>query len=248
MSQEKMLTCGHFIQKQIKACGHITSSLWCIACYFKKMMITVAWKIVCSNYDEGGIGVKSLARGCCIPSMCSFCSKNVETSFHLLFECLYAFNIRCWFATIMNCTLHFQSKEDIWPLCDKSWNQQCKVVVKASLINIMNVILYARNQLKFNDKIIHWRSSISSIIANVSKSDNISNVVSSTSMLDFAILKKFDVSIHSPKALVIKKVLWQLPFHPLIKRNIDGSSNVQYSACGGILIGVAKWGQPASWF
>jgi hypothetical protein len=52
-------------------------------------------------------------RGCNMPSICSLCAKQMETSFHLFLECPYAVNIWCWFASIINMPLQFQSKEDI---------------------------------------------------------------------------------------------------------------------------------------
>lgn len=100
-------------------------------------------------------------RGCHIPSMCSLCTKQVETSFHLFLECPYVVHIWCWFAYIINMPLQFLTKEDIWSLCNRNWNAQCKVVITAALVNIFNVIQFARNQLIFQNIKIPWKSSIS---------------------------------------------------------------------------------------
>jgi len=61
-------------------------------------------------------------RGCQIPSMCSICFKNSETSFHLFFECSLATKLWSWLANSINIPLQFSSKEDIWKLCDKAWS------------------------------------------------------------------------------------------------------------------------------
>jgi len=61
-------------------------------------------------------------RGSHLPSMCSLCSQHEESSFHYFFECPYAIKLWCWLSSMLNCALHFQNKEDIWSICDRSWN------------------------------------------------------------------------------------------------------------------------------
>jgi len=63
------------------------------------------------------------SRGCHMPSMCSLCHENEENTFHLFFLCPYVIQIWNWFAHSLNCTLQFQSKEDIWSVCKKASNQ-----------------------------------------------------------------------------------------------------------------------------
>lgn len=100
------------------------------------------------------------SRGCQHSSRCFLCLKKGESSFHLFFECVYAQNIRNWLTSSINCTLQFQSKEEIWSLCNKSWSPQCKVMITAALFNL------------FNKKQIHLRSSISKIISSTYVSGN----------------------------------------------------------------------------
>jgi len=175
-----------------------------------------------------------IIRGCQIPSMCSLCSNHSESSFHLFFQCSYAIRLWCWLASMLSCPLHFQHIEDIWTVCDKPWNPQCKLVVTAAIINLINSIWYARNQIRFQNKKIHWKSSIASIISNTSFAGNNSNSRASNSMTDFTILKKFNVNLHPPNAPKIIEVLWQPPIFQWIKCNTDGSANDITSSCGGI--------------
>lgn len=107
------------------------------------------------------------SRGCQQPSRCSLCLKNVESSFHLFFKCVYAQNIWNWLASSINYTLQFQSKEEIWSLCNRSWSPQCKVMITAALFNL------------FNNKQIYLRSSISKIISSTSVLGNNTKVVAS---------------------------------------------------------------------
>ena len=149
-------------------------------------------------------------RGCNLPSMCSLCCKTEESSFHLFFECIYAVNIWCWLASLLNMSSQFQSMEDIWNLYNRFSNLQCKLVINSATINILNSIWYDRNQRRFKDKLIHWKSSISNILANVSLARNISTTIS-ISMSDFTLLKKFNVMIHRPRNPKIIEVIWHPP-------------------------------------
>ena len=170
-------------------------------------------------------------RGCQLPSMCSLCCNALETSNHLFVECSYALHLWSWFASTVNRTVNVQTKEKIW---NGTWNPQCKTVLTATIINILNAIRFARNQNRFQNKAIHWKSSISSIISNTALSGNHTKYVASASISNFVILKKFNVTLHSPRAPLIIEVIWQPPPPFWIKCNTDGSTNGNLSSCGGI--------------
>jgi ribonuclease HI len=53
-------------------------------------------------------------------------------------------------------------------------------------------------------------------------------------MSDFVLLKKFNITLHPPKAPVIKEVFWNPPSPCWIKCNTDGSANNNTSACAGL--------------
>jgi hypothetical protein len=93
-----------------------------------------------------------LIRGCFLPSLCSLCKCHCETLFHLFFECNFAIGLWCWLATSLGITIHFQSMDDIWSLCQNSSSPQCKLVIKVAIINIFNAIWLARNNVRFNNK------------------------------------------------------------------------------------------------
>jgi ribonuclease HI len=173
-------------------------------------------------------------RGCCLPSVCSLCHKQEESSFHLFFDCPYAVNIWTWFSEIIGIRLHFNAVEDIWLLYDRNWQAQCRVVILACLINILHTIWWVRNQARFKNKQIQWRNAINIICSSVSLSGNLTKKTYHGSMTDFRILKFFKVSLHPPRAPVIKEVLWQPPPLNWLKCNTDGASNNVSSACGGV--------------
>ena len=50
--------------------------------------------------------------------------------------------------------------EQIWLILDRGRSPQCKVVIKACIINLINTIWYRRNQSRFQDKLIHWKTAI----------------------------------------------------------------------------------------
>ncbi|CAJ2635947.1 unnamed protein product [Trifolium pratense] len=175
-----------------------------------------------------------MERGCCLPSMCSLCNTTFESSFHLFFTCRFAFTLWCWLATVLNLTLHFQSIEDIWNLCERSWSPQCKIVIKSVIVNILNSIWMARNNARFHDKSTHWRNVVSWISANTALAGNKTSMCSNSSLIDFKILKHFNINIHPPKAPSIKEVIWLPPLIDWVKCNTDGASTQISSACGGI--------------
>ena len=86
------------------------------------------------------------SRGCQLPSMCSFCRNALESSNHLFLECSFASHLWSWFASTVNRTLNFQTKEEIWNICNGAWNPQCKTDLISTIINILNAIWFARNQ------------------------------------------------------------------------------------------------------
>jgi len=213
---------------------HPPKTLWAKSIWSKDIppaKSLLAWRIM---HDKVPTDDNLMSRGSLIPSMCSLCLSNNESTFHLFFQCPYAINIWKWFASVLNLNLHFQTIDDIWSLCHKRWNPQCKLAVTSALINILNAKWYVRNQIRFNDKTIHWKSAISNIISNVSLSCNLSNAVPSSAISDFIILKKLNVCIHPPKAPRIIEVIWHPPIFQWIKCNTDGSASNNTSSCGGL--------------
>ncbi|PNX65865.1 ribonuclease H, partial [Trifolium pratense] len=77
----------------------------------------------------------------------------------------------CALPSILNLVLQFNSMEDMWKVCDINWSPQCKVVITSALVNLLNSIWVARNQVRFSNGQANWKSSISMIIANTSMSD-----------------------------------------------------------------------------
>ncbi|KAK2424264.1 hypothetical protein QL285_034644 [Trifolium repens] len=177
-----------------------------------------------------------LTRGCALPSMCSLCSCQVESSFHIFFECPYAIKLWSWFAGCLNVTLQFHSMDDMWNLCDLNWSPQCRVTIIAAIVNLLNTIWFARNQIRYNNKVISWRSALSSIISSTTLTGNNTCKVSSNSIRDFSFLKLFRITIHHSRVPILKEVCWQPPLLNWYKCNIDGASNGNpgNASCGGI--------------
>lgn len=142
-------------------------------------------------------------RGWNIPSIYSFCMNCTESTFHLFFDCSFALKLWSWLATMLVTTLQFTTIHDIWHLCDINWTPRCKVVIKACIINVLNVNWYRRNQARFQDNLLHWKSVVNLIISNVSLSSNNTKKTSAISMYEFTILKACKVDIHPPKVLCL---------------------------------------------
>jgi hypothetical protein len=133
-------------------------SIWCIDIPPSKSLIT--WRLM---HDKLATDENLKLRGCSLPSICSLCSNYEESTFHLFFECSFSSSLWCWLASILNQTLNFQSIEDLWKLCDRGWNAQRKLVIKATIVNIIDMIWLARNNMRFNNKKTTWHSAIALI-------------------------------------------------------------------------------------
>jgi len=125
----------------------------------------LAWRLI---RDKIPTTEKLQQRGCQLSYMCSICSTHVEASFHLFFECSLSFKLWYWLASILDTNLHFQFVSDICTLCDRGWSPQCKIVIQASIVNIISTIWYFRNQSRFQNKKPHRKLAIKNIIYAVS--------------------------------------------------------------------------------
>jgi len=170
------------------------------------------------------------------PSICNLCLKETESTQHLIFDCCYAHNIWSWLSNTIGTTSAISSLNEMYDLIYKQASPQCKIVTLSAVINTVNAIWFARNQKRFNNKTIHWRSSIAKILADANLSGNLTSKTSSSAISDFVILKTFNVNIHPPKAPSIIEVLWQPPIFDWIKCNCDGAAIglSGLAGCGGI--------------
>jgi ribonuclease HI len=176
------------------------------------------------------------ARGFQLPSMCSLCNKQPESSIHLFLQCPFALTLWNWLASIINHSLNLNSFSEILDVVNRGWHQQCKVVITAAVIYIFNVIWLCRNNFRFKGSKPNMSAITSMIIANVSLVGNLTSQTAGSSIIDFGILKFFKINIHFPKAPKIIEVLWQPPLHGWYKCNTDGTSlgNPGQAACAGI--------------
>ena len=191
----------------------------------------LAWRLM---NDKIPVDDKLKERGCALPSVCNLCMAAEESSFHLFFECSFAIHLWCWLASVLNQSLHFSTLDEIWSLSERGWSPQCRLAILYAVINILFAIWNARNVHRFKNRKIHWKSVISQIIVDVSLSASNSNLPASSSIQDFSILKAFNVSIHPPKPLLVKEVIWSPPISGWIKGNYDGAFAAGKAACGAI--------------
>jgi ribonuclease HI len=193
----------------------------------------MVWRLM---HDKMPTDEKLMARGCSIPSMCSLCNNNAESSFHLFFECPYAIKLWSWLAGCLNVTLQFSSMEDIWRLCDSHWSPQGKVTLTAALINLINTLWFVRNQARFSNVHIPWKQAVSLITAATYLSGHNTLKTSTNSIRDFSFMKQFRISLHPSHPTTLREVLWLPPMTNWIKCNIDGAScgNPGNASCGGV--------------
>ena len=122
----------------------------------------------------------------------------------------------------------------IFGLCQKCSSPKVKTVINAALVNLFNVIWFARNQKRFHNKLLSWRTSIASLISCTSLTSNLTSAVSYANKFDFALIKKFNITIHPPRDPQILEVMWHPPLQFWTKCNTNGSSDTHTSSYGGI--------------
>lgn len=108
--------------------------------------------------------------------------------------------------------------------CDKNWSSLAQDVILSSIINVIWVVWYCRNKLRFDNKLISFHAATNLVRANVSLFGFISSGVASSSMQEFTFLIFFSVDVKPPKAPRIKEVCWFPSSRFWIKCNTDGAA------------------------
>jgi ribonuclease HI len=163
-------------------------------------------------------------RGFLLPSMCSLCCKNLESTSHLFLQCPFALSLWNWFSSVINLNVNLNSIVDVLNLVSRGWSPQCQITILAAIVSIFNNIWLCRNSVRFKNIKPSLRNSISLITSNTSIAGNFTSQASGHSMIDFAILKFFKININHPKAPNIVEVIWTPPLSGWVKCNTDGSS------------------------
>lgn len=160
---------------------------------------------------------------CNIPPCVAIALSMLKTQ-HLFFSCPFAVHLWRHLSSVL--VHNFQSLDDIWIALNKPWSDQCKVVVLSKIINTINAICQARNKVRFKDVKTHWKTAISSIILAVSFSisGNSTLKLCSNSILDFSVMKSFNVTLHHPKTHFTKEIFWHPPAMNWVKCNTDDTS------------------------
>jgi hypothetical protein len=197
---------------------HWAGIIWSIDIPPSKSLM--AWRLM---HDKLPTDDKMMERGSNMASMCSNCNSQPESSAHLFLQCSFASKVWNWFSSILNFPLNFNAISDIWKISERRWTPQCKIVIIACLINILNTIWFVRNQTRFQDKTITWKVAINMIISSTASSGNSTLKTSAVDMTEFSILKALKINIHPPRAPTIKEVIWHPPISRWLKVNTDGA-------------------------
>ncbi|CAJ2637271.1 unnamed protein product [Trifolium pratense] len=192
-----------------------TEIIWNLAITPSKSFMM--WRLI---HNRMSTGENLASRGFLLPSMCSLCCNQPETSLHLFLKCPFSISIWNWFSSVLNLSFNLNSIVDVVKLANIGWSSQCQIVISAAIVSIFNNIWLCRNSVRFKNVKPNLSSVISLII----------------SMADFVILKFFKVNLHPPKAPNIVEVIRTPPLIGRVKCNTDGSSfgNPGMATCAGI--------------
>lgn len=175
-------------------------------------------------------------RGCLVVSVCSICGKAYESTMHLFFGCSFANRLWNWLSSFLSLHVDSSSLQSILIICNGNWSSQVKDIIVAAIVNIVWVIWFCRNKLRFDGKRISYEAAINMIHANISLAGNLSSGHMSSNIQELAILKRFSVAGKLSSAPKIKEVNWYPPNRTWIKVNSDGAAKGSPgpAACGGI--------------
>lgn len=138
--------------------------------------------------------------------VCTFCKENFEILQCLFFNCNFSHNLWHWFYKTTRITIKPSHLVDIWSI----WfgqTPQVTLVLKPTLIFLLNGIWYARNTYRYMNPLIPPNTIISSINAQVIIYVSHFSLIVHSFMDDFILLKVFDIRINYPKTHAIKKVI-----------------------------------------
>lgn len=127
----------------------------------------------------------------------------IQRGFHLtsicsnsFFTCSYACTIWNWLQQMIDYSSHIICLEDCYLLMNRTASPQCNLVSIVVVASTVQIIWFARNQIRFRNVLIPWKSSCSSIVSMTLMARNSCKGSTSSSMKDFVILKNFSITIH----------------------------------------------------
>ncbi|XP_058759058.1 uncharacterized protein LOC131632300 [Vicia villosa] len=158
-------------------------------------------------------------------------------SSHLFFDCKYSSQLWKWLCYKLNFFYPILGWNDVWSLCNKFGASQCKNVIEAAVIYVLNSIWLARNKIRFQSTKMNFSTATSYIMEAVSLAGSVALATKHLNMHEFTIINSFKVIMRPLKAPNNMEVIWKPPSRNWIKINCDGalSSTSGLSACGGIV-------------
>jgi hypothetical protein len=141
-----------------KAYQHFTPSgnivswaklLWNLAIHPSKSFMV--WRLL---HNKLATDENLAIRGFHLPSMCSLCNKEPETSIHLLLHCPFALSLWHWLASVIKINIDLSSFVSVLNICNRGWHPQCKVTIAAAgLQSFTSTMLFGIAEISTDIKI-----------------------------------------------------------------------------------------------
>ncbi|XP_019455084.1 PREDICTED: uncharacterized protein LOC109356206 [Lupinus angustifolius] len=171
-------------------------------------------------------------RGLALPSICNLCWSTEESSAHLFFNCSFSKLIWNWLSTQLGYSIDHASIKSLLSI-STIWSPQLKQVLISSIVNSIAVIWHCRNKSRFDNLTINFAQAIQMIKLNTSFTGNFTKLCAKPSLLEFSILRAFQVNGKYSKAPAISEVNWAMPLMGWVKINTDGAAKGSPGHAGG---------------
>lgn len=97
----------------------------------------------------------------------------------------------CWLSDALNCNVDFSSLKSIFSIFEKGWSPQLEIIIPTAMVNIIWVVLFCRNKLKFDSTLVSSWAAINLVKTSLSLPGRWTKMHMHCSIQDLAILRHF---------------------------------------------------------
>ncbi|XP_019450601.1 PREDICTED: uncharacterized protein LOC109352874 [Lupinus angustifolius] len=165
-------------------------------------------------------------------SACSLCMEQPESSQHMFSDCKFVVSLWDWISYVFCTAINTSNIPNMFLACKRFWCPQVKELWAASIVHIVSIIWFCRNQARFKT-LLNLSAAMAKLKLEISLSGNMSNALARPTILELTILKSLNVRINYSLASNIIEVCWLPPIRGWTKVNSDRAARGAHGSAGG---------------